>query len=210
MPVDEGMFEEHSLTPYSSIELDPSTNDSMKNLPVNFYLLSPQAATPKPFPIDPFEATGADFQPTISSASKSANPSPSLTLATHDSSKESVSGIIEPSVADSAHRVINFITHMIREDRRIVTHHSDKGIDFYSETSQLSQPQRTLLQKVLSVALGQISDDTFPTPNPPEPTEEKQGGFQCNVCSKRTRLRCEMKSVFLSIYPLDKRLISHL
>ncbi|KAJ6013994.1 hypothetical protein N7540_008585 [Penicillium herquei] len=96
----------------------------------------------------------------------------------------------ETFVTDAANNLITAMTKMVNNRIRRSSQHSDEGIDMESENAQLSQPQRQMLQKVLSVALERLSDET---PAVQEPADEKQDWFQCDICSKRTRLRCEMK-----------------
>jgi hypothetical protein len=83
------------------------------------------------------------------------------------------------------------MTKMMNNRGRRSSQHSDEGIEIESDPTTLSQPQRQMLQKVLSAALERLSDDASSIA--PEPNDEKQDWFQCDVCSKRTRLRCEMK-----------------
>lgn len=97
----------------------------------------------------------------------------------------------ETFVADAADNLINAMTKMMNNRGRRSSQHSDEGIEIEPDNTTLSQPQRLMLQKVLSAALERLSDDTSSVA--PEPNDEKQDWFQCDVCSKRTRLRCEMK-----------------
>lgn len=104
----------------------------------------------------------------------------------------------ETFVSDAAENLITAMTKKINNRRQQST--SDEGIDL-SDNPNLSPPQRQMLQKVLLAALDRLSDDSvpptqIPTPAPapaPVPSELKQDGFQCDICPKRTRLRCEMK-----------------
>lgn len=97
----------------------------------------------------------------------------------------------ETFVADAADNLINAMTRMMNNRGRRSSQHSDEGIKIEPESPQLSRPQRQMLQKVLSAALERLSDDASSTA--PDTSDEKQGWFQCDICSKRTRLRCEMK-----------------
>lgn len=93
----------------------------------------------------------------------------------------------EGSITDAADNLINAMTKMMNNRGRRSSQNFDEGIDLDSDNTQLSQPQRQMLQKVLSVALERLSDNE----SVQEP--EKQDWFQCDACPKKTRLRCEMK-----------------
>lgn len=92
----------------------------------------------------------------------------------------------EGSITDAADNLINAMTKMMNNRGRKSTQNIDEGIDLDSD-AQLSQPQRQMLQKVLSVALERLDSDSTQDPI------QKQDYFQCDTCPKRTRLRCEMK-----------------
>ncbi|KAJ5752400.1 hypothetical protein N7520_009317, partial [Penicillium odoratum] len=93
----------------------------------------------------------------------------------------------EPFVTDAADNLIHAMTKMMNYRAR-KNQNNDEGIEVETDPT-LSQPQRQMLQKVLSVALERLSDEA---PAVQEP-DQKQDWFQCDICSKRTRLRCEMK-----------------
>ncbi|KAF3398248.1 hypothetical protein F1880_005637 [Penicillium rolfsii] len=115
----------------------------------------------------------------------------SLTNETHDSTEQRGHNKSETFVADAADNLINAMTKMMNSRRRRSSQHSDEGIEITPDNTTLSQPQRQMLQKVLAAALERLSDETSSVV--PEANDEKQDWFQCDVCSKRTRLRCEMK-----------------
>ncbi|KAJ5951820.1 Zinc finger C2H2 [Penicillium vulpinum] len=102
-------------------------------------------------------------------------------------------GIAKPdgSVIDVADNLINAMTKMMNNRGRRLSQNIDEGVDLETDATRLSQPQRQMLQKVLSVALERLSDDNETTVQ--DPDSEKRGWFQCDVCPKQTRLRCEMK-----------------
>lgn len=102
-------------------------------------------------------------------------------------------GITRPdgSVADAANNLINAMTKMMNHRGRGSSQTIDEGIDLENDAAQLSQPQRQMLQKVLSVALERLSNDNEVTAQ--DPGSKKRGWFQCDACPKQTRLRCEMK-----------------
>jgi hypothetical protein len=118
-------------------------------------------------------------------------PLASLTNDNRDSTTERGNIKSENFVAEAADNLINAMTKMMNNRGRRSSQHSDEGIEIEPDNTTLSQPQRQILQKVLSAALERLSDDTSSVA--PEPNDEKQDWFQCDVCSKRTRLRCEMK-----------------
>jgi hypothetical protein len=76
----------------------------------------------------------------------------------------------EGSITDAADKLINTMTKMTHKRGRKSTQNLDEGIDLESDAN-LSQPERQMLQKVLSVALERLSDDDESTHNP----SEKQG-----------------------------------
>lgn len=93
----------------------------------------------------------------------------------------------ESSITDAADNLINAMTKMMNNRGRRSSQNFDEGIDLDPDNTQLSQAQRQMLQKVLSVALERLSD------NETVQYSEKQDWFQCDACPKKTRLRCEMK-----------------
>ncbi|KAK9860302.1 zinc finger protein [Penicillium brevicompactum] len=93
----------------------------------------------------------------------------------------------EGSITDAADNLINAMTKMMNNRGRRSSQNFDEGIDLDSDSAQLSQPQRQMLQKVLSAALERLAD------NETTQETEKQDWFQCDACPKKTRLRCEMK-----------------
>jgi hypothetical protein len=115
----------------------------------------------------------------------------SLTNENRDSMTERGNIKSETFVTDAADNLINAMTKMMNNRGRRSSQHGDEGIEIEPDNTTLSQPQRQILQKVLSAALERLSNDTSSLA--PEPNDEKQDWFQCDVCSKRTRLRCEMK-----------------
>lgn len=117
----------------------------------------------------------------------------SLGLSTTRQDSSAERGITRPdgSVADAADNLINAMTKMMNNRGRRPSQNIDEGIDLETDAAQLSQPQRQMLQKVLSVALERLSEDNEIAAQ--EPDSEKRGWFQCDACPKQTRLRCEMK-----------------
>jgi hypothetical protein len=112
---------------------------------------------------------------------------------TQDTTIERNTAKPDGSVTDAADNLINAMTKMMNNRNRKPSQTIDEGIEVESDNTQLSQPQRQMLQKVLSVALERLSDDGDSTAQDNTTTSDKRGWFQCDACPKRTRLRCEMK-----------------
>lgn len=115
--------------------------------------------------------------------------SPSLASDTRDMTIERNNANPETFVADAADNLITAMTKKMNNRPRRQSQHSDEGIEL-EDNANLSQPQRQMLQKVLLAALERLSDENSTAP---EPSDNKQDWFQCEICSKKTRLRCEMK-----------------
>lgn len=164
----------------STHEMDLDSVGSVDSLDDNVDISQSGAATFKPPQYD-------SSQPEIPALGSLA----SLTSHARDSTTERGNSKPDTFVADAADNLINAMTKMMNNRGRRSSQHSDEGIEIEPENTALSQAQRQMLQKILSAALHRLSDDTSSTPL--EPSDEKQDWFQCDVCSKRTRLRCEMK-----------------
>jgi hypothetical protein len=164
----------------AEMELDsPDVHHTQEN--VDF--LSSRAATPRPVSnhSDPESSTNTDT-----------TQFPALVpMGLSESTTERGNSKSETFVSDAADNLITAMTKMMNNRARRPSQHSDEGIEVELENPQLSQPQRQMLQKVLSAALERLADDASSTT--PEPNDDKQDWFQCDTCSKRTRLRCEMK-----------------
>lgn len=96
-------------------------------------------------------------------------------------------------VTNAADNLINAMKRMMNNHARRPSQNSDERIEVDAENTQLSQVQRQMLQKVFSAALDRLSTDTSSSTS--DGADNKQAWFQCDICSKRTRLRCEMKYV---------------
>ncbi|KAJ5903783.1 Zinc finger C2H2 [Penicillium tannophilum] len=169
-------------------DMDLESDETMNHAQNNVDYLSSRMATPRPVSSNPpseisFSDSQSQFQ-SLGSISLDASPVQDGTdLATEHGQIKS-----EPFVTDAADNLINAMTRMMNSRVRR-TQNNDEGIEVECDAT-LSQPQRQMLQKVLSVALERLSDEA---PAVPESTDEKQDWFQCDICTKRTRLRCEMK-----------------
>lgn len=174
--------------PFSESQEDLASNHEMDLDSVDYedthedpvVISLPDAATPKP---PQYHNSQPEMPPLGTLAS--------LTNDSRDSTTDRSSIKSETFLADAADNLINAMTKMMNNRGRRSSQNSDEGIEIEPDTSTLTQPQRQMLQKILSTALERLSDETSSVP--PEPTDEKQDWFQCDVCSKRTRLRCEMK-----------------
>lgn len=113
------------------------------------------AATPRP----PQHGT-----PSLADSTSKFPASGSLGLATSQYSSAERS-ITRPdgSVVDAADNLINAMTKMMNKRGRRSCRTIDEGVDLETDAAQLSQRQRQILQKVLSVALGRLSDDNEAT-----------------------------------------------
>lgn len=161
-----------------STDLHPASNS------VDY--LSSRAATPRQVSNISYPETSTNTHTTQFPALGSLGPSDA-----HSTTAEQGNAKSEIFVSDAADNLLNAMTKMINNRARRPSHYSDEGIEVEFENPQLSQPQRQMLQKILSAALERLSDDAASTT--PETNDDKQDWFQCDICSKRTRLRCEMK-----------------
>lgn len=169
-------------------DMDLESDETMNHAQDNVDYLSSRKATPRLVSSNPpseisFSDSQSQFQ-SLGSISLDASPVQDGT----DPATEHGQIKSEPFVTDAADNLINAMTRMMNSRVRR-TQNNDEGIEVECNAT-LSQPQRQMLQKVLSVALERLSDEA---PAVPESTDEKQDWFQCDICSKRTRLRCEMK-----------------
>lgn len=164
----------------SNHEMDLDSVGSVDTHEENIDISPSGAATPKP-------PQYHDPQPEIPTLSSL------VSLASDGSNSTTERGNTKSDtfVADAADNLIHAMTKMMNNRGRRSSQHSDEGIEIEPDNTTLTQPQRQMLQKVLSAALERLSDDSSSIP--PEPSDDKQDWFQCDVCSKRTRLRCEMK-----------------
>ncbi|KAJ5082027.1 hypothetical protein N7532_011070 [Penicillium argentinense] len=170
-----------------SAELDLDASNTYHNQESVDFLTS-RAQTPKSFHVPHMDAPTGNL-PSQASTLNALGLSPALTNENRDLSTERSTPNPETFVADAADNLINAMTKKMNNRARRPSHHSDEGIEL-EENPNLSIPQRQMLQKVLLAALERLSDNASAAP---EPADDKQDWFQCDICSKRTRLRCEMK-----------------
>ncbi|CAI7611980.1 unnamed protein product [Penicillium glandicola] len=180
---DDSVFEtqEDDVSVQSTADLEPEYGSTSQQK-TNIFTFG--AATPRP----PQYST-----PSLTDSVPSQFPAfSSLGLSTsEDSSAERRITKSDGSVVDAADNLINAMTKMMNSRGRRSSQNMDEGIDLGTDATQLSQPQRQMLQKVLSVALERLSDENEATAQ--DHDNEKRGWFQCDACPKQTRLRCEMK-----------------
>ncbi|KAJ5088189.1 hypothetical protein N7456_011805 [Penicillium angulare] len=188
--VDESFMDaqDHMSNYSGEMEMDSSDSLHYQSAHVNSLVSAP--VTPQPVPSTTATEVTPDIKPSHFPSISPIGLLPSPTHEERDATGERGSLKSETFVTDAADNLLNAMTKMVNNRTRRSSQHSDEGIDVESENSQLSQPQRQMLRQVLSVALERLSDDT---PAVQAPTDEKQDWFQCDICSKRTRLRCEMK-----------------
>lgn len=169
-------------------DLDMDFDETMPRAQDNADYLSSRAATPRPLSSNPpSEISLSDSQSQFKSLGALSLDASTVQDGV-DPATEQGQFKSEPFVNDAADNLINAMTRMMNSRVR-KPQNNDEGIEVESDAT-LSQPQRQMLQKVLSVALERLSDEA---PVVQESIDEKQGWFQCEICSKRTRLRCEMK-----------------
>lgn len=105
----------------------------------------------------------------------------------------------DTAVAEAADNVINALTKVVNSNQRKQNQQIYEGIELAGSNPGLCNRKRELLLKILGTAYHRLSN--------PESAQSslriadllsetgKEEGFKCRYCSKRTRLRCEMKYV---------------
>lgn len=167
--------------PMVDMEMD---SEDAAHPPQDNSFLSSRAPTPRPAQLD--TEPSLPQHPSLDAFGFN----PQFTYKRNDPVPETGKPASEAFVSDAADNLINVMTKMMNGRGRRPSQQSDEGVDVESGNSQLSPPQRQMLQKVFSVALERLSDEV---PSAPESSDDKQDWFECDICSKRTRLRCEMK-----------------
>ncbi|EAU38687.1 predicted protein [Aspergillus terreus NIH2624] len=124
-----------------------------------------------------------------------------LNSTNHDPLTATQSGLskndrMDEMVNEAATNMINAMTKMINSNQRRRSHVTEDGEDI-EENVELTGQKKEMLQRILSAALERLSGDPAPaqtsTQNASDSNADKRGWIQCEFCSKRTRLRCEMK-----------------
>ncbi|KAH8433645.1 putative C2H2 finger domain protein [Aspergillus melleus] len=101
---------------------------------------------------------------------------------------------MDDMITEAAGNMINAMTKIMNSNQRRRSQQADVASEI-GDQHELSDRKREVLQKILSTALDQLSshgDQANAHAAPVDNTNEKKW-IQCEFCSKRTRLRCEMK-----------------
>lgn len=96
---------------------------------------------------------------------------------------------MDDMISEAATNMINAMTKIINNGHRRRSHQPDGDTD---QDSSLSDPKREMLQRILTVALDRLSGGAD-SRRPSAVDSGKKEWIQCEFCTKRTRLRCEMK-----------------
>ncbi|PLN75358.1 hypothetical protein BDW42DRAFT_39017 [Aspergillus taichungensis] len=96
---------------------------------------------------------------------------------------------MDDMISEAATNMINAMTKIINNGHRRRSHQPDGDND---QDSPLSDQKREMLQRILTVALDRLSGAAGGR-RPSAAESGKKEWIQCEFCTKRTRLRCEMK-----------------
>ncbi|PYH99519.1 C2H2 type zinc finger domain protein [Aspergillus ellipticus CBS 707.79] len=106
-------------------------------------------------------------------------------------------GKMDDMVNEAAVNMINAMTKSMNTNQRRQSHQSEEGEELVESNAELSDRKREMLQRIFSAALDQLSGNPSPghlaSQEVADDESDKKGWIQCEVCTKRTRLRCEMK-----------------
>ncbi|KAL3252730.1 hypothetical protein ABHI18_009921 [Aspergillus niger] len=106
-------------------------------------------------------------------------------------------GKMDDMVNEAAVNMINAMTKAMNTNERRRSQQSESGDEIIDQNVELSDRKRDMLQRILSAALDRLSGPSGSSHTPSQATldedREKKGWIQCEFCTKRTRLRCEMK-----------------
>ncbi|PWY71455.1 hypothetical protein BO70DRAFT_321257 [Aspergillus heteromorphus CBS 117.55] len=106
-------------------------------------------------------------------------------------------GKMDDMVNEAAVNMINAMTKSMNTNQRRQSHQSDDVGMLLDQNAELSDRKREMLQRIFSAALDQLSGNPGPShtasQEAPDDESDKKSWFQCEFCTKRTRLRCEMK-----------------
>lgn len=109
---------------------------------------------------------------------------------------------MDDMISEAATNMINAMTKIINNGHRRRSHQPDG--DNEQDSSPLSDPKREMLQRILTVALDRLSGSAGGR-RPSAVESGKKEWIQCEFCTKRTRLRCEMKYVFLFLFLISSQ-----
>lgn len=108
-------------------------------------------------------------------------------------------GKADTAVAEAADNVISALTKVVNSNQRKQNQQTDEGIELADSNSGLCNRKRELLLKILGTAYHRLSDPESAQSSPRiadlQSETGKEEGFKCRYCSKRTRLRCEIKYI---------------
>ncbi|KAE8144170.1 hypothetical protein BDV25DRAFT_167505 [Aspergillus avenaceus] len=109
----------------------------------------------------------------------------------------------EDMVSKMAASMVNAMATMLNNDNSADNNNQSsqqaniaRELSTHHHNDELPDQKREILQKILSKALDQVSRNPMRQANAqprPDPKSDKRGWIQCEFCTKRTRLRCEMK-----------------
>ncbi|KAE8390703.1 hypothetical protein BDV23DRAFT_154699 [Aspergillus alliaceus] len=111
---------------------------------------------------------------------------------------------VENMVSEMATNMVNAMAKMMSstssDSGNSQRRHNQQMVDTIEASEHevgLSDQKREIMQKILSAALNQVSGNLEPSQGNsqvvPDRKADKRGWIQCEFCTKRTRLRCEMK-----------------
>ena len=98
-------------------------------------------------------------------------------------------------VTEAAVNMINAMTKNMDSNQRRRSQQAEDASEMGDQHAGLSDRKREVLQKILSTALDHLSSHSDQASVHVTQVDDasKKGWIQCEFCSKRTRLRCEMK-----------------
>lgn len=102
---------------------------------------------------------------------------------------------MEDMVTEAAVNMINAMTKIMDSNQRRRSQQADHAGKMGDQHAGLSDRKREVLQKILSTALDHLSSHSDHVHGHATRVHDtsQNGWIQCEFCSKRTRLRCEMK-----------------
>ncbi|EAW15108.1 putative C2H2 finger domain protein [Aspergillus clavatus NRRL 1] len=104
---------------------------------------------------------------------------------------------VEEFITEAATNMLSALTRMMNSNQRRNIQPPYDGNNLSNPTAELCGPKKEILQRILRAALDRLSGNTESPADSglkvPEPEPDKRGWIKCEFCSKRTRLRCEMK-----------------
>lgn len=111
---------------------------------------------------------------------------------------------MEDAVTEAAENMIGAMMKIINDNERRRSQQSNHGDMTEEDDGELSNRKKEMLQKILSAALDQLARDPDSGSSPggkPETEKQRKEWIKCAYCSKRTRLRSQMKCVSYLFVP---------